>query len=523
MRRIATPNEFFDILDQIKGGQWVTIGAVVGANLNGYPSVKRKNPLTNRMKGYPDHEAFGVPEEISALVKISSYNMQFSNRDRVSQRYGEWKQAVNSIRRDYGAPEIQDKSGYKGLNDYGKGIEGYNGNKESLKGHSYAPQNIFNVKPKSIVYAINQEGHIIQALKPEQVKPYIKQYKEYNSDATSYRDSGANALMKMGVEEEKIKEYLQKIADLKFSYMNFEANSILWIAASVNGEKIVYINNNLSRAVDDININPQDFIAIAKERYQKDLNSLHEMRMNKLKVLAEMDWRTYDSARNKAEELSSTPNISKYETARRKNQADAFRKHANDMCDKQYGIDKIKKREQDHYADVVHGLRKDKFAYTNGDLKRFDRQLKDVQDYYNGKQEYRDGKWGNKNESKNITFRFTENDLKGFIRESIKRILSKKSVAINEGRPFKNNQGYSHFAVSKKSGKIINGWDYKGYDPEELRQFKKDYFDIDLVDYGFNPKDFRILTFKYLVRNGIDPNDNSNWANNDEANAEFVG
>ena len=744
MRRIATPNEFFDILDQIKGGQWVTIGAVVGANLNGYPSVKRKNPLTNRMKGYPDHEAFGVSEEISALVKISSYNMHYSNRDKVSQRYGEWKQQVNSIRRDYGAPEIQDRDGYKGLNDYGNGIEGYNGEKESLKGHSYAPQNIFNVKPKSLVYAINQEGHIIQALKPEQVKPYIKQYKEYNSNATSYRDSGANALMKMGVEEEKIKEYLQKIADLKFSYMNFEANSILWIAASVNGEKIVYINDNLSRAVDGININPQDFIAIAKERYQIDLSNLHEMRMRQLKVLAEMDWRTYDSAHEKAYKLSQRPNISKYEAERRKNQADAFRKYSNDMSDKQYGIDKIKQRERDHDTEVVLNKTKAPFKYTNGELKRLDKQSRDVHDYYDGKQHYKDGKWMNK-ESKNVNmnkdiYRLTESELKYIIKESAMKILSeldwrtyasaaqkndvlrkenpnhkanqwnrsyyfrnaardafdkkhgldhqfdepnsryggdkgsinlnamddfsvtgsrdhdfgdgdphglrhnvyhmskkygkdggygrtrmwdtahettpekfygsnemgkkfrdaekdaedftsgkshyvngkgwtneskinewtfspdqlddkaymddyygqrqklmddeweRKNIAIRKKYPgksrewyeamldtfyenkenkkkalteesFQNNQGYSHFAVNKATNKIVNGWDYADYDPNELRQFKNDYFTRDLIDYDLDPKQYKIVTGKYLLRQGIDPNDNNNWAN----------
>ena len=114
--------------------------------------------------------------------------------------------------------------------------------------------------------------------------------------------------------------------------------------------------------------------------------------------------------------------------------------------------------------------------------------------------------------NKNVV-RLTENELRGMISESIKRILFE----------FKNNQGYSHFAVSKKSGKIINGWDYKDYDPEELRQFKKDYFDADLIDYGFNPKDFRILSYKYLVRNGINPDDDANWANNDEADAEWVG
>ncbi len=78
---------------------------------------------------------------------------------------------------------------------------------------------------------------------------------------------------------------------------------------------------------------------------------------------------------------------------------------------------------------------------------------------------------------------------------------------------FKNNQNYSHFAVNKATNKIVNGWDYSEYDPSELRQFKKDYFDVDMVDYGFNPKDYKIVTGKYLLRQGIDPDDNNNWAN----------
>ena len=44
-----------------------------------------------------------------------------------------------------------------------------------------------------------------------------------------------------------------------------------------------------------------------------------------------------------------------------------------------------------------------------------------------------------------------------------------------------------------------------------------------MIDYGFNPKDFRILTYKYLVKNGLNPDDNSNWANNDEANSDWTG
>lgn len=78
------------------------------------------------------------------------------------------------------------------------------------------------------------------------------------------------------------------------------------------------------------------------------------------------------------------------------------------------------------------------------------------------------------------------------------------------------NGGYTHYAVSKASGKIVNGWDYEGYEPSELRQFKKDYFIDDLKDMGFNPKNIKILTLKGLQREGIDPNDDNNWSNGEE-------
>ena len=32
-----------------------------------------------------------------------------------------------------------------------------------------------------------------------------------------------------------------------------------------------------------------------------------------------------------------------------------------------------------------------------------------------------------------------------------------------------------------------------------------------------------IVTGKYLLRQGVDPDDNSNWANNDEDNADWIG
>ena len=100
MRRVASSNEFFDILDKIGNGKFVTIGYVTGANLD-VPTVSRRNPLTNRMKKYPDYSVFGADQEIGALVKITSYNIQYLNRQTVGKKYCEYKQSANGIRANF--------------------------------------------------------------------------------------------------------------------------------------------------------------------------------------------------------------------------------------------------------------------------------------------------------------------------------------------------------------------------------------------------------------------------------------
>ena len=351
MRRVASSSEFFDILDRIGNGKFVTIGYVTGANLD-VPKVSRKNPLTNRMKQYPDYTVFGNEQgEIGALVKITSYNMRYLNRTTVGQKYGEYKDSANAIRGNFGLDPIGSKQGYKqGTNWSPNGPELYNGKNTELQDHSYNPQNIYGVKPKGVVYAVNKEGHIIKELKPEQVKPYLKAKREMD---------GVAALRKMGAEEDKIQDYINQMNGLKFKYINFESNSILWIAATINGEKIVYINDNLSRAVDEINISPEDFRAIARERYQIDLTNLQEMvdRMNNKnktifrlteselrgfigesvkKILSELDWRTYASAAQKNDVWRrENPN----HRANQWNRSYDFRNAARDAFDKKHGLE----------------------------------------------------------------------------------------------------------------------------------------------------------------------------------------
>lgn len=76
-----------------------------------------------------------------------------------------------------------------------------------------------------------------------------------------------------------------------------------------------------------------------------------------------------------------------------------------------------------------------------------------------------------------------------------------------------NDPSYTHYAVLKPINKIVNGWDYSDYDPEDLKVYRNDYFFDDLRDAGFNPRDIKILTTKGLMKAGLDPNDDSNWDN----------
>lgn len=270
-RRIAQANEFFDILSSMKGGTFATIGYVTGANL-AYPQVKRKNPETNRMKGYDDYETFGKSMgesgEVGGVIKLTSYTLNWSTPDSIAKAYGKYKTDVNAIRGEYGLEPTQDRESYKSTQAYGdNGVSTYSGNNQDLSTHSYTAQNIHGARIKGMYYLIGVDGRIIRELTKDELKDYFKKSGEV---------SGVSTLRKMGVEEEKIKEYIERVKALGMSYKNFEASSILYMVASVNGEKIVYINENLIQNVRGINIEPSEFTKIAKERYDIDFATIQE-------------------------------------------------------------------------------------------------------------------------------------------------------------------------------------------------------------------------------------------------------
>lgn len=75
------------------------------------------------------------------------------------------------------------------------------------------------------------------------------------------------------------------------------------------------------------------------------------------------------------------------------------------------------------------------------------------------------------------------------------------------------DKNYTHFAIHKSTGKIINAWNYEGYDAEELKLGKDEYFFNDLISDFDLPKksDAKIITRKTLDKSGLNPEDINNW------------
>ena len=581
MRRVADINEIIDIMSSIKGGAFATVcylsSAKVGKTLTGKNvnvdkfgtdldsnRIDGDDEIYNSLKAYQQGGASRSNKfPFGGIVKMTRYQFHWQTEDKYNKNYSDYAEKRDKLLAKYGA-SVERRDGYDSKQDFGKGGVSV-GSTDNTQGRLYSHQNGATAKKLSEeYYVVDNNGEMKGGISYGAIKSIVA--------AKSPLD-GVGALRKINASDEQIEEYTRELRELKFSVLKLFYDSILFIIASANGEKVYFINDKLANAVGSgsyiVNINPQSFLEKARELYRQSNAELNEIITNRRDIiketirdyLSEMDWRTYDQAANKAEEFADDPHITRYEMERRQNQARDLRDYAHKMLNKQYGIDKIKQREDDYALQKNLGNKnfQEPFKHTNGELKRLDRQMNDLMDYNDGKQEYNKtlGKWMNKDEnpfdgtfheSRNVgkskaIFRMTESDLHAYIGNAVKKYLVENMnlapwqqrdpvededeirliSPTEEEASFKNNQGYSHFAISKKNGKILNGWDYSDYDPSELRQFKKDYFDDDLIDYGFNPKNCRILTYKYLIRNGIDPDDNGNWANNDEANEEFVG
>jgi hypothetical protein len=89
----------------------------------------------------------------------------------------------------------------------------------------------------------------------------------------------------------------------------------------------------------------------------------------------------------------------------------------------------------------------------------------------------------------------------------------KKKLKENKMKTMKNNNSSSHFAINKKTNKILESWNYEGYDHDELKKYKHEYFTKDVaVKYPFlNENDVVVVTSKNLEKKQLNENNKKDW------------
>ncbi len=265
-REDVPTDQFFDMVAGMRGGCKATIGYISKASL-AYPQEKRLNPATGRMKNFDDMASFGKAlgeeKEIVGVIKFGCYTLNWRSPKNMNKHYNrDYVDVVNPIRSKYGLSPIEKRKGYTDTADFGKGgISVYNGGNEELAGHSYSPQDIGGkdvTKKEVTYYLIFSDGSMKAVEDINLLKPYFKERSV----------SGVGELRKLGKSDEEIKAYADEIAAVPFKYTQFEHSSVVFVITKVNGEEKRYFNDNLRNIIKDVTINPEEFVNIAKQKYQ---------------------------------------------------------------------------------------------------------------------------------------------------------------------------------------------------------------------------------------------------------------
>lgn len=276
-RELVTANDYYDMFDDMEdehGGKWVTVGYVTGVDL-AVPTVKRINPASGRMKGYPDWETFskdiGQERTISGVLSVQSFQVNWMPRRNFGAFYSKYVQDANAIRADYGLEPMAQGDSREETPAYGNGgVSTYSGDNQEKAGNSYAPkQNVAKIRKKRTYYPVYEDGTLGQPIDKQKLISYFKSKSSV---------SGVSALRKLGVEEEKIAEYVKRISDLGVTINKFETSQILYLSAKINGVEKTFVNNEINNVVNhiDVEVNRNDLARIAVERYKQDVPDLSD-------------------------------------------------------------------------------------------------------------------------------------------------------------------------------------------------------------------------------------------------------
>ena len=89
----------------------------------------------------------------------------------------------------------------------------------------------------------------------------------------------------------------------------------------------------------------------------------------------------------------------------------------------------------------------------------------------------------------------------------------KKKVQENKMGKMMNESNATHFAINKKTNKILESWNYEGYDHSELKEFKDEYFGKDIKSKysNLNESDYVVVTKSSLHKKNLNESSKADW------------
>jgi hypothetical protein len=89
----------------------------------------------------------------------------------------------------------------------------------------------------------------------------------------------------------------------------------------------------------------------------------------------------------------------------------------------------------------------------------------------------------------------------------------KKKVQENKMGKMMNESNATHFAINQKTNKILESWNYEGYDHSELKEFKDEYFGKDIKSKysNLNESDYVVVTKSSLHKKNLNESSKADW------------
>lgn len=290
-RKVYDINEFIDIMSSIKNGCFATVcylsSAKVKKTLRGVDTDAFGSDLdANRTDG--DEEYYNTLKQYQSgsikkfpyngVVKMSKIQFHWQSEEKYGENYGKYADARDALITKYGGvPARKDSTDAKQA--YGNGSVSI-GSTDNTQGKLYSHQNGATIQNRTTEYfLVDTNGKLKGGISKNAIQKIV---------AKSGDADGVSALRKVNATDEQIASYLEELKKLKFHVLKLMYDSILFVVASVNGEKIFFWNSKLAQQVGSgsyvVQIDPQSFMEKAKELYSKAYVELRESikRYNKL-------------------------------------------------------------------------------------------------------------------------------------------------------------------------------------------------------------------------------------------------